>query len=866
MEQNRTETGRIKQDQTELLVIHHTHWDREWYESFEAMQIRLRDMIRHIVRLIEEEKISGFYLDGQTAVLDDYRQVASEQEFNKLEALIRSGNIEIGPWYVLADEFLCPPEAMIKNLELGMEMAENYHGFYRMGYLPDTFGHISSMPQILKQFNIPCALIWRGANPENCEVVWKGSDGSAVNTMVLPTRDGYFQTFLKHETYAEELENYILFHREEKKAGRILLMDGADHTVCDTLALEHLRRFGKDHGINCVETSMEETSGWLESLSPAGEICGELRNNSKIYVLSGTWSARMYLKVWNQRCTDRLIHQVEFLNAWERDRSDSKDLKTQMWKQLLVNQAHDSICGCSIDEVHNEMVSRYERLLQSADKFSEVVLEQLYPYEYRKEDPNQWLHVIHNLPYRERRLVKAEICLDRSCDLGGISLYEDGREIPVQIRKREEKEEFFHKTICEPWYKDVVVYQIEFFLDFDGIESRCLLIRRVTERAEYVSAKIDTVENRHYRIEVKEGQLLVTERAGGKVHRNQHRIVSSLDSGDTYSYSPPACDEESIAEIIYADGVKDAFRQELEVGYVLNVPRGLNEERTGASEERISINVKSSFTLYEDDPVIYVKSQVENKAYHHKLRIGFQIEPCEEHFGDTAFDLVRRFTRPEEKCEVGAGEETVWNQNPTYSQVYAGGLQLIHAGMQEYEVENREGESCCYLTALRCVGDLSRRDLRTRGGGAGPGYLTPEAQCIGTYEFEYGMIYGEGLASGLHSLRLRTAPLVKQSFVRSERRKLFSLSPEVQFSSLCWKEGGYQLRVFNQQERQAAFILESEQRISVQKTNLGRTDTTPCGEGNRMELTAEPKEIITLLLSMDEKEVSDEKDCLYSAG
>ena len=102
----------MKEEQLKIGVVHHTHWDREWYQSFEAMQIRLRDAIRSIVEMIENGAIGCFYLDGQTCVLDDYREIVTEEEFGKLEELIRRGKIQVGPWYVLADEFLCPPEAV----------------------------------------------------------------------------------------------------------------------------------------------------------------------------------------------------------------------------------------------------------------------------------------------------------------------------------------------------------------------------------------------------------------------------------------------------------------------------------------------------------------------------------------------------------------------------------------------------------------------------------------------------------------------------------------------------------------------------------------------------------------------------------
>ena len=241
-----------------LSVVHHTHWDREWYQSFEAMQIRLRDALRTVVKRIEQGEIDSFYLDGQTCVLDDYREIVSEEEFGHLEKLIRSGKVSVGPWYVLADEFLCPPEACIKNLEIGRRMAKKYGSFCDIGYLPDTFGHIGSMPQILKEFGIACAVIWRGADPKACEVLWEGNDKSRVAVLVLSTRDGYYQTFLKHETYEKELDAYLEFHQSKDGWNCPVLFNGADHTICSGDAMQKLRRYGECRGIRIQEVLMDQ--------------------------------------------------------------------------------------------------------------------------------------------------------------------------------------------------------------------------------------------------------------------------------------------------------------------------------------------------------------------------------------------------------------------------------------------------------------------------------------------------------------------------------------------------------------------------------------------------------------------------------
>jgi mannosylglycerate hydrolase len=68
----------------------------------------------------------------------------------------------VGPWYILMDEFLVSGETIVRNLEMGLDRAAAFGGAMEVGYLPDMFGHIAQMPQILAQFGFDHAVVWRG--------------------------------------------------------------------------------------------------------------------------------------------------------------------------------------------------------------------------------------------------------------------------------------------------------------------------------------------------------------------------------------------------------------------------------------------------------------------------------------------------------------------------------------------------------------------------------------------------------------------------------------------------------------------------------------------------------------------------------
>ncbi|MEO6889444.1 MAG: hypothetical protein ABI324_10700, partial [Ktedonobacteraceae bacterium] len=110
-------------EQLNIILVPHTHWDREWYLTFQQFRIRLVRTIDKLLDILDHEPgFSYFMLDGQTIVLDDYLEVEPEQE-ERLKKYTRAGRILVGPWYLQPDEFLVSGESLIRNLQIGLKRA-----------------------------------------------------------------------------------------------------------------------------------------------------------------------------------------------------------------------------------------------------------------------------------------------------------------------------------------------------------------------------------------------------------------------------------------------------------------------------------------------------------------------------------------------------------------------------------------------------------------------------------------------------------------------------------------------------------------------------------------------------------------------
>ncbi len=379
---------------TTLHLISHTHWDREWYRTFQQFRLRLVHLIDGLLHLLDSDRnFKYFMLDGQTIVLEDYLEMRPENE-DKLRRYIREGRILIGPWYILPDEFLVSPEATLRNLLTGDQVCRRFGPKMRVGYIPDPFGHIGQMPQILQGFGIHTACVQRGLADEGCEFWWEAPDGSRVFMAYL--RDGYgnaagLPTAEPERFIAEvkRLRNSLLPHSFSGK--HLLLMHGTDHMEPppDTGRAIAAAR-GQLDGDELIHSTLPDYLTAVQASLKREHlptVRGELRACKRSHLLPGVLSARMWIKQRNRACETLLEKWAEpfstFAALTATDHGPQSivhrpsSILRQAWRLLMQCHPHDSICGCSIDQVHDEMKPRFDQVEQIGEEITRQSLDLL---------------------------------------------------------------------------------------------------------------------------------------------------------------------------------------------------------------------------------------------------------------------------------------------------------------------------------------------------------------------------------------------------------------------------------------------------------------------------------------------------------
>ncbi len=365
---------------TPVAVVPHTHWDREWHTPAPALQVRLTGLLDDLLALLEREPAyAHFLLDGQTAMVDDYlaaRPAARE----RIHALAAAGRLELGPWTVLLDELLVSGETIVRNLQHGIARATELGALLEVGYLPDTFGHVAQMPQLLARAGISHAVVWRGvpAAVERTAFWWCAPDGSRVRAEYLYGSYANGRDLpADPEALVRRTEAYLAELGACTQPGEpVLLMNGGDHaapqpalpaTIAAANAAQDRRRF-----------EITSLAAYLRDATVADlpTWAGELRSGARANVLMGVASNRVDVRQAAAAAERALEQLAEPLSALLLPPAHyPAPLLARAWDAVVLNSAHDSVGACSVDEVVDAVKVRYAEARQAAVALARVAVD-----------------------------------------------------------------------------------------------------------------------------------------------------------------------------------------------------------------------------------------------------------------------------------------------------------------------------------------------------------------------------------------------------------------------------------------------------------------------------------------------------------
>ena len=719
-----------------LVVVPHTHWDREWYQPFQEFRARLVPVVDALLDTLDADPtFRHFHLDGQTIVLEDYLEIRPEAR-PRLERLIRAGRIAVGPWYVLPDLLLPSGESLIRNLAIGTEIARRFGASPSIGYLPDQFGHTAQLPQLLRGFGLEAALVWRGvgADVAQSEFAWEALDGTAIFTVYLA--HGYMNGFGlldDPQPMRWRLQGIVSGMAPFRRSRTVLVMNGMDHHAAERGLPDALA--GALAGIEGVTMEVGSLAAYVSrARSEAGSMPthrGELRSALRAHLLPGVTSVRVRQKQRDWTATGSLEHYAEPMAVWADaiiGRRDLAGFTEWAWKLAVQNHAHDSICGCSVDQVHADVDHRLDQVdLVVGDVTRRAFATLAGASDTRAAASDAGALVVYNPCAAGTAMVDAPVD-DTTAGIVGA----DGAPIPAD-------------RLPDGGLRFATPLAGHGITVFGRSKTSMTVPTPFHSTAR-------TLEGRWYRLAVNDdGSVCITDRIIGLELARANRFVDEGDRGDEYNFDavPDApIVAPAAAPVVRVVGM-GAVSASIEVALVYRLPQALAEDRKGRAVETVAVPIRTTLTLYDAVRRVDVVTEVDNRARDHRLRVHFETPLSTEVMRiEQAFGVVERSLTLEEpgglEQPVGTGPQK------TFAFVTDGkaAVALLNRGVPEIEARPTSAGTELVLTLIRAVGWLSREDLRSRLMEAGPKLETPGAQSPGPHRFEYGLTTWAGQGDG----------------------------------------------------------------------------------------------------------------------
>jgi len=764
-------------------VIQHTHWDFEWYFTRNEALIQFVYHMDEVFQALQAQTVDYYLLDGQMSILDDYLDAYPEKKM-ELTKWVRSGRLFIGPWYTQTDEMIITGESIIRNLSLGMAMANDLGGSQHIGYLPDSFGQAADMPKIYNGMDIQNALFWRGLSADKTdqrEFVWDAEDGS--NVSVLNIKDGYFVGVgLIDDDDADGLMKTIV---DGAALDDIALPVGGDQRYVDYNLKDRIAFYNQalaHTNMRLVESNYPALFKKIDAQKvKLPHTDGEFLNSSVSKIHRSIYSSRYDQKYLNDKVERRMIYQVEplMLMADQVGIPYKKALLNKIWKLIVRNHAHDSAGGCNSDATNQIILER----LREADQLSYSTVDYLTRKlaESQKNRTINDLTFFNMLPYMVTKTVKFKLSLKQP----NFELYQDDQLVAVDILRVKRQYNGQIKR-DESQYQAADYYYIfdcQATITIPALQWQRLQVKPLTTTPKLInSIETLTISNQYYQISYQNGKLVLFDLRRKHHYPDFLRFEDSGDEGDTYDYSPAYQDE--LLDLDFSDATVECQQGQTVQKMILT-----GQWTMPADLKARAAKTKDELEAYQLELSLDVQNQVQchliinNQVKDHRLRaiINSDIQ-AKYSFADTSFGYIQR---PVVDKHLHDWRQIGWKEEPTaifpmlhYVNVHdnQNSWTVAAKGIKEYEIVGDTYNKLA-LTLFRSVGFLGRPDLIRRPGVASGNQFTyietPDSQLLQPLHFKFALQLDRTFnpAKVMHDFQVYA---ISQPFYQEQQLNLFT--------------------------------------------------------------------------------------------
>lgn len=378
-------------------VVGHAHMDMNWLWTYSETMQMCNDNLRQAVAFMKE--FPDYKMIQSQAAVYNFVENVDPPLFELVKKYVREGRLELaGGMWTEGDMNLSTGEAIVRSFLLGQRYFMSRFGrMANVGWLPDNFGHISQMPQILKLTGCDFFYFHR-TKPYTGTFWWIGPDSSKVLCYANDTYNG---------NITPDLKNEVDKFSPDKR--RILHITGVgDHGGGPTRTnIEMVHKLDKTPGYPAVRFS---TAGDFFKKS-VKEMNGRPTHNGEMqFIFEGCYTNVADIKAGNRNCENALT-TAEFFNTinWLLgEKYPEKDFN-DLWTNITFNQFHDILPGSAINEANKEAIARYTEVLRKTNELRNNAFRRISDAVKFQTGLGQPVVAFNLQPFNRKALIEASI-------------------------------------------------------------------------------------------------------------------------------------------------------------------------------------------------------------------------------------------------------------------------------------------------------------------------------------------------------------------------------------------------------------------------------------------------------------------------
>ncbi len=485
------------------------------------------------------------------------------------------------------------------------------------------------------------------------------------------------------------------------------------------------------------------------------------------------------MKVSNVKAQNLLENRLEPLyslyEAAGANGAYKADHMNYLWKQLLKNHPHDSICGCSRDEVHAHMEDNYARFNEMGgyllNKISEDIAFHTEINNGEKDD--NILALINTTQLPQNTMAEAELIFLASEEVKGFTITDkEGNNIDFAVKSRERRKLDVFTALNLPGVVDVEVFKICLYAgNISPYAVKGLIIKK-TDRFNYTELDTDEsriLDNGLLRVKISDSGIVdISSYITGVTAENAINIEESCDRGDSYIYFKS--DDKVNYGTDYPVKVRlienNRFIKRCSISYEMNIPEQYDFTNKKRCDNLIICPVKLILTLRKGSDVLEVEYNVQNTAKDHRIRLTVDTNIASDiSIADIPFDIIYRSSDMQYPDTMSGV-----HPNTSVAAIVKNnkGVAVFTEGAHEYE-HLKDIKSVLAFTLVRSTGVIHRNgDLSVSGGKQ---WEVPENQCLRNISGRVGICLFSDMPENLPAKSIAFRNAVMPVFVSCDSKK-----------------------------------------------------------------------------------------------